>query len=117
MHTMKSPVGIWYCHTIDQFQSDESRAIAAHPDDGLSPPSPAHETELKGVTLDLAADGRYVIRGPELEVSSGTWALDGDALALTEDPAQPRYFEKLRSVAAGPKKIAIEFVMIPDAHD
>ena len=114
---MKPPIGTWYCHTVDQFQSEESKAHGVHPDDSLAPPQPANETEYRDTVLEIGADGRYAIRGTGMLLSGGTWSLDGSTLSFAEDPNEPGAFEKVVRIVADARSIKVDSRLIPDAHD
>ncbi|MCA9649949.1 MAG: hypothetical protein H6712_30835 [Myxococcales bacterium] len=109
-------LGRWYCHTVDQEQSDEEAEAYGEHDD-FREPQKASKTEHAQTTLDLHEDGTFELRGAEDYMGSkGTWEHDGSDLSLTEVEAAGGY-DGLEYAYLGGSDITVAFKLVPDAHD
>lgn len=109
-------LGRWYCHTVDQEQSEEEEEEFGEYDD-YREPQKASKTEHAQTVIELREDGTYELTGSDDYMTSrGTWTLDGGDFELTEvEPAGG--YEQLEYVSYRGDRLIIAYKLIPDAHD
>lgn len=110
-------LGLWYCHTVDQEQSEEEEDEFGEYDDFGREPQKASKTEHAQTKIDFRSDGTYELTGgDDYMTSKGTWTLDGTNLELTEvEPAGG--YDGMEYTFFRGSSLTIAYKLIPDAHD